>query len=142
MKHEMLVPCRSKPSGDTTRKKTASRLECSRIVCGERDCARFAAHSLSARRRALANNLKITALRPLGFSSTSPYRSKLLTALHEKSPALCAELQIICGERGIRTPGPVKVNSFQDCRNRPLCHLSIIVELDSRNAGFLEGVQR
>ena len=31
---------------------------------------------------------------------------------------------VYCGERGIRTPGPVKVNSFQDCRNRPLCHLS------------------
>ena len=29
-----------------------------------------------------------------------------------------------CGERGIRTPGPVKINSFQDCRIRPLCHLS------------------
>jgi ABC-type hemin transport system substrate-binding protein len=28
------------------------------------------------------------------------------------------------GERGIRTPEPVTVNSFQDCRNRPLCHLS------------------
>ncbi len=28
------------------------------------------------------------------------------------------------GERGIRTPGPITVNSFQDCRNRPLCHLS------------------
>jgi hypothetical protein len=23
---------------------------------------------------------------------------------------------LICGERGIRTPGPVTVNSFQDCR--------------------------
>jgi hypothetical protein len=31
---------------------------------------------------------------------------------------------IICGELGIRTPGPVTVNSFQDCRNRPLCQLS------------------
>ena len=29
-----------------------------------------------------------------------------------------------CGEGGIRTPGPVKVNGFQDRRNRPLCHLS------------------
>jgi hypothetical protein len=29
------------------------------------------------------------------------------------------------GERGIRTPGPVTVNSFQDYRNRPLCHLSL-----------------
>ena len=28
------------------------------------------------------------------------------------------------GERGIRTPGPVTVNSFQDCRIRPLCQLS------------------
>ncbi|WP_221630289.1 hypothetical protein, partial [Chryseobacterium lactis] len=26
---------------------------------------------------------------------------------------------------GIRTPGPVTVNSFQDCRNRPLCQLSL-----------------
>lgn len=30
----------------------------------------------------------------------------------------------LCGERGIRTPGPVTVNSFQDCRIRPLCQLS------------------
>ena len=30
----------------------------------------------------------------------------------------------MCGELGIRTPGPVTVNSFQDCRNRPLCQLS------------------
>ena len=29
------------------------------------------------------------------------------------------------GELGIRTPGPVTVNSFQDCRNRPLCQLSV-----------------
>ena len=29
------------------------------------------------------------------------------------------------GELGIRTPGPVTVNSFQDCRNRPLCQLSM-----------------
>ena len=28
-------------------------------------------------------------------------------------------------ELGIRTPGPVTVNSFQDCRNRPLCQLSL-----------------
>ena len=31
---------------------------------------------------------------------------------------------MIGGERGIRTPGPVTVNGFQDRRNRPLCHLS------------------
>ena len=29
-----------------------------------------------------------------------------------------------CGEGGIRTPGRFHVNSFQDCRNRPLYHLS------------------
>jgi hypothetical protein len=29
-----------------------------------------------------------------------------------------------CGELGIRTPGSVTFNSFQDCRNRPLCQLS------------------
>ncbi|GEM_PF-473533 len=28
------------------------------------------------------------------------------------------------GERGIRTPGPLTVNGFQDRRIRPLCHLS------------------
>ena len=40
-----------------------------------------------------------------------------------------------CGERGIRTPGPVKINSFQDCRIRPLCHLSNM-------SPFVMGLQR
>ena len=31
----------------------------------------------------------------------------------------------IGGERGIRTPGGVTLNGFQDRRIRPLCHLSI-----------------
>ena len=31
---------------------------------------------------------------------------------------------VLSGERGIRTPGPVTVNGFQDRRIRPLCHLS------------------
>ena len=31
---------------------------------------------------------------------------------------------IFGGERGIRTPGPVTVNGFQDRRDRPLCHSS------------------
>ena len=34
------------------------------------------------------------------------------------------KLSFLSGELGIRTPGPVTVNSFQDCRNRPLCQLS------------------
>ncbi len=29
-----------------------------------------------------------------------------------------------CREEGIRTPGGVTLNSFQDCRIRPLCHFS------------------
>ena len=40
-------------------------------------------------------------------------------------PFYPVRLQILSGgELGIRTPGPVTVNSFQDCRNRPLCQLS------------------
>jgi len=35
-----------------------------------------------------------------------------------------AGLKSVGGERGIRTPGPVTVNSFQDYRDRPLCQLS------------------
>jgi hypothetical protein len=38
-------------------------------------------------------------------------------------------------ERGIRTPGPVTVNGFQDRRIRPLCHLSlfnVVVKSDAK----------
>ena len=41
-----------------------------------------------------------------------------------KKPRNDVVLNSFGGERGIRTPGPVTVNSFQDYRNRPLCHLS------------------
>ena len=34
-------------------------------------------------------------------------------------------IRLYCGERGIRTPGGVTLNGFQDRRNRPLCHLSM-----------------
>ncbi len=33
-------------------------------------------------------------------------------------------MEVKGGELGIRTPGGVTLNSFQDCRNRPLCQLS------------------
>ncbi len=46
-----------------------------------------------------------------------------LNKRHKKVPNFRSGL-LVCGERGIRTPGPVTVNSFQDYRNRPLCHLS------------------
>jgi hypothetical protein len=32
--------------------------------------------------------------------------------------------RLLSGERGIRTPGSVTFNGFQDRRIRPLCHLS------------------
>ena len=32
----------------------------------------------------------------------------------------------VCGEGGIRTPGGVTLNGFQDRRDRPLCHLSLL----------------
>ena len=83
------------------------------------------AFSLPACRGGPCKQFEALGLTAFGFLRTSPYRSKLLTALHEKSPALCAELQIVCGEGGIRTPGASQLNSFQDCRNRPLYHLSI-----------------
>ena len=41
---------------------------------------------------------------------------------------LCAFSQfLIGGERGIRTPGTLRYNGFQDRRIRPLCHLSFWV---------------
>ena len=74
---------------------------CSSPYRRSRFAALRASHLLLLAGGALANYLKLTALRPLGFSRTRPYRSKLLTVLCEKSPALRAELQIVCGEREI-----------------------------------------
>jgi hypothetical protein len=50
-------------------------------------------------------------------------RLRLPTSGKEK-PILVKALVGEGGERGIRTPGPVTVNGFQDRRIRPLCHLS------------------
>ena len=41
------------------------------------------------------------------------------------NPCKLVTYRDFCGERGIRTPGPITVNGFQDRRIRPLCHLSI-----------------
>lgn len=48
--------------------------------------------------------------------------------IYEKKAGLLNEAPL-SGERGIRTPGPVTVNSFQDCRIRPLCHFSLVLQL-------------
>ncbi len=50
--------------------------------------------------------------------------SKTLHHFHKIKKPITFVIGFLCGERGIRTPGPVTVNSFQDCRNRPLCHFS------------------
>ena len=39
---------------------------------------------------------------------------------------ISALLILVGGERGIRTPELVTVNSFRDCRIQPLCHLSMM----------------
>ena len=36
---------------------------------------------------------------------------------------------LLCGKRGIRTPGGVPLNGYQDRRNRPLCHLSYFTSI-------------
>ena len=58
-------------------------------------------------------------------SSTTSYEHK-----KRKQPFLIVSF---CGESGIRTPGPVTVNSFQDCRNRPLCQLSSGLQMYNSN---------
>jgi hypothetical protein len=43
------------------------------------------------------------------------------------------------GEGGIRTPGGVTLNSFRDCHNQPLCHLSGRAHYPGVLAGKLPG---
>ena len=62
-------------------------------------------------------------LRPLSFFIAVALESKLST-LHQRKMPRKGAFVFSCGERGIRTPGPVTVNGFQDRRIRPLCHLS------------------
>ncbi len=45
----------------------------------------------------------------------------LINKEHKKIPLPAG---FFCGERGIRTPGGVTLNGFQDRRIRPLCHFS------------------
>ncbi len=49
-----------------------------------------------------------------------------------RSSELDADFLLLCGEGGIRTPGTLPFNSFQDCRNRPLYHLSNIFVIPVR----------
>ena len=79
-----------------------------------------------------------TMLKP-GYCRASFIIGIALAYGHKKSPKngafvyksvykFCKSLifKVYCGERGIRTPGTSQFNGFQDRRNRPLCHLSIV----------------
>ncbi len=57
------------------------------------------------------------------------YLSFLQMPESQKTKKLHDGEAFLCGGRGIRTPGGVTLNSFQDCRIRPLCHSSNICEL-------------
>ena len=66
-------------------------------------------------------------LRGLGtFSLSDPYESRLSTGQPSKKHRSCrCDAIPFCGGGGIRTPGTLPPNSFQDCRHRPLGHTSI-----------------
>ena len=65
-----------------------------------------------------------------GFCFCAPLTCNTLRGLQtrvaqkQKRPAEAGRL-LVCGEGGIRTPGGLTLNGFQDRRNRPLCHLSL-----------------
>ncbi len=114
---------------------------------GERDCLRFAQTSIEFHQKIkcwasplsffmlslwdyfmipFGGNLvsKAMPLRGIGFFCFEySLEPSVQTRTKQKKPAHCAGFWN-CGERGIRTPGPVTVNGFQDRRIRPLCHLS------------------
>ena len=83
---------------------------------------------------ALANYLKLTALRESlslsGIWAVGPHPCPACGGALQKKKKISFRASstliffFFCGEGGIRTPGAFQLNSFQDCRNRPLYHLS------------------
>ena len=63
------------------------------------------------------------------FISDSSITRMLDIGIYNKSPDFSEPFS--SGERGIRTPGGVTLNGFQDRRNRPLCHLSCGLRVQS-----------
>ena len=68
-----------------------------------------------------------------GISKTKNFKTKVPFQFRKRKSGEVQSLRMprnyliindLRGERGIRTPGPVTVNGFQDRRIRPLCHLS------------------
>ena len=60
----------------------------------------------------------------LFFNSQGYLQASLLDPWPLKKGSIEPFNKIFCGERGIRTPGGLTLNGFQDHRIRPLCHLS------------------
>jgi len=60
------------------------------------------------------------------FVSTSLTKASFLRSRKQKKPSKMLGFNYFGGEIGIRTPGTSRFNSFQDCRNRPLCHFSLV----------------
>ena len=71
----------------------------------------------------------------LQLSLTSPEGRAWRGGCVQKKPSAARWVFPNCGgERGIRTPGGVTLNGFQDRRIRPLCHLSVFeIEGNSKN---------
>ena len=69
----------------------------------------------------------------------------LFAVRHQKQSArqnnlvinLFATLDVYGGEQGIRTPGTLRLNGFQDRRIRPLCQLSVNDHTTTRKAGSI-----
>ncbi len=68
------------------------------------------------------------------YGNKKTYKSLICRFLSSYCPFLSSKF---CGERGIRTPGTLQYNGFQDRRDRPLCHLSNAFVLQKRCKGSL-----
>lgn len=89
-------------------------------------------HTLVTIKLDLAYAISGLFLFPFSFKSNA-----FNTHIKRKSPISIQKSSFaLSGERGIRTPGGVTLNSFQDCRIRPLCHFSWVPHQGiSLNAG-------
>ena len=83
-----------------------------RAIPGPHPCA-----SLRGDAEASSKSASCRFLEPVGVRCYLPSASNT-----KKAPR--GDLFLFGGEGGIRTPGPFRVNGFQDRRIRPLCHLS------------------
>ena len=96
-----------RPTWKSARAWTPAKIK--KIKPQSRDCDRFC-----------QDNLRCKTIHP--FTKNVIYMRPTGNPQNTKTPELF--VQVFSGGTGIRTPGPVTVNSFQDCRNRPLCHSS------------------